>query len=405
MVNNNRKDDKGRKLHTGEQQRKDGIYLYRYTDVAGKRQTVYAGDLPELRIKEKQIQKDLDDNLLTDVSVKKMTLNTLFDRYMSMKSLTEATKFNHQRLWNNHVKDEIGNIKVIQLRPSHIRGFYKKLSEQNYSKSTIKLLHTMIFPALEMAVDDDIIRKNPAKNAMASEFGREAKEKEILTVEQQEKLFQFLASSNVYNVYIPMFTVLLEIGLRCGELIGLTWKDVSFTDKTLSVNHQLIYKNYGDGCKFHISSTKTQAGIRNIPLTEKVIKAFTEQKKLNFALGRCCEEEIDSYSDFIFIAKTGRPYMPSAVNSVIYNVIKAYNKEESENAEKEQREPVLIPKVSVHCFRHTACTNMARSEMNIKVVQYLMGHSDSSMTLDVYNHLNNESDVREEVYKCEKNVI
>ena len=405
MVNNNRKDDKGRKLHTGEQQRKDGIYLYRYTDVAGKRQTVYAGDLPELRIKEKQIQKDLDDNLLTDVSVKKMTLNTLFDRYMSMKSLTEATKFNHQRLWNNHVKNEIGNIKVIQLRPSHIKGFYKKLSEQNYSKSTIKLLHTMIFPALEMAVDDDIIRKNPAKNAMSAEFGREAKKKEILTVEQQERLFQFLASSNVYNVYIPMFTVLLEIGLRCGELIGLTWKDVSFVDKTLFVNHQLIYKNYGDGCKFHISSPKTQAGIRNIPLTEKVIKAFTEQKKLNFALGRCCEEEIDGYSDFVFIAKTGRPYMPSAVNSVIYNVIKSYNKEELLLAEKEQREPVLIPKVSVHCFRHTACTNMARNEMNIKVVQYLMGHSDSSMTLDVYNHLNNESDVREEVYKCEKNVI
>lgn len=402
---NTRKDNKGRNLHTGEQQRKDGIYLYRYTDVAGKRQTVYAGDLPELRIKEKQIQKDLDDNLLTDISVKKMTLNTLFDRYMSMKSLTEATKFNHQRLWNNHVKDEIGNIKVIQLRPSHIRGFYKKLSEQNYSKSTIKLLHTMIFPALEMAVDDDIIRKNPAKNAMSAEFGREAKKKEILTVEQQERLFQFLASSNVYNVYIPMFTVLLEIGLRCGELIGLTWKDVSFVDKTLFVNHQLIYKNYGDGCKFHISSPKTQAGIRNIPLTEKVIKAFTEQKKLNFALGRCCEEEIDGYSDFIFIAKTGRPYMPGAVNSVIYNVIKSYNKEEMLHAEKEQREPVLIPKVSVHCFRHTACTNMARSEMNIKVVQYLMGHSDSSMTLDVYNHLNNESDVREEVYKCEKNVI
>lgn len=202
-----------------------------------------------------------------------------------------------------------------------------------------------------------------------------------------------------------MFTILLEIGLRCGELIGLTWKDVCFTDKTLSVNHQLIYKNYGDDCKFHISSPKTQAGIRNIPLTEKVIKAFTEQKKLNFALGRCCEEEIDGYSDFIFIAKTGRPYMPGAVNSVIYNVIKSYNKEEMLHAEKEQREPVLIPKVSVHCFRHTACTNMARSEMNIKVVQYLMGHSDSSMTLDVYNHLNNESDVREEVYKCEKNVI
>lgn len=142
-----------------------------------------------------------------------------------------------------------------------------------------------------------------------------------------------------------------------------------------------------------------------IPLTDRVMKVLSEQRKQNFLLGRHCNEEIDGYSDFVFIAKTGRPYMPSAVNNVIYNVIKAYNKEESVNAEKEQREPVLIPKVSVHCFRHTACTNMARNEMNIKVVQYLMGHSDSSITLDVYNHLNNESDVREEVYKHEKNAV
>ena len=102
---NTRKDKKGRSLHTGEQQRKDGIYLYRYTDITGKRKTIYAGDLPELRQKEKQLQKDLDDNILTDLSVRNMTLNILFDRYMNMKSLTEATKFNHQRLWNKHVKD------------------------------------------------------------------------------------------------------------------------------------------------------------------------------------------------------------------------------------------------------------------------------------------------------------
>lgn len=402
---NTRKDKKGRGLHTGEQQRKDGIYLYRYTDITGKRKTIYAGDLPELRQKEKQLQKDLDDNILTDLSVKNMTLNILFDRYMNIKSLTEATKFNHQRLWNNHVKDEIGNIKVIQLRPSHIRSFYKKLAEQDYSNNTIKLLHAMIFPALEMAVNDDIIKKNPAKNATPTEYGREVKEKDILTVEQQVRLFQFLENSRVYKSYIPMFTILLELGLRCGELIGLTWKDVSFTDKTLFIDHQLIYKNYGNGCQFHISSPKTQAGIRNIPLTEKVIKAFTEQKKLNFVLGRRCEEEIDGYNDFIFIAKTGRPYMPGAVNNAIYNAIKSYNKEEMCYAEKEQRDPVLIPKVSAHCFRHTACTNMVRSGMNIKVVQYLLGHSDSSMTLDVYNHLNNESDVRKEVYKREKNAI
>lgn len=397
-----RKDNKGRNLHTGEQQRKeDGMYLFRYTDLAGKRQTVYANDLLKLREKEKQIQKDLDDNILTDTAYKKMTLNELFERYMNTKALANSTKGNYEKMWDNHVKNGLGKCKVVQLRSSHIKSFYMKLANAGYSHSTIKLLHTLIFPSLELAVEDDIIRKNPARKALLVEYGTEAKEKDILTLEQQEKLFQFLERSNVYNSYIPMLTVMTEVGLRCGELIGLTWEDVSVSDKMLSVNHQLIYKDYGDGYKFHISAPKTDAGVRQIPLTEKAVKAFTEQKKLNFMLCRRCVEEIDGYSDFIFLAKTNRPLMPSAVNNVLYNIVDAYNKEELVNAKKEHRKAELLPKISAHNLRHTACTNMARQGMNVKVLQYLMGHSDSSITLDVYNHLDNEADIRNEVMKCE----
>ena len=83
---NMRKDKKGRGLHTGEQQRKDGIYLYRYTDITGKRRTVYAGDLPELRQKEKQIRRDLDDNIMTDIATQNMTLNDLFEQFIAAKT-------------------------------------------------------------------------------------------------------------------------------------------------------------------------------------------------------------------------------------------------------------------------------------------------------------------------------
>lgn len=398
-----RKDSKGRSLHTGEQQRRsDGLYLFRYTDITGKRQTIYAGDLPELRVKEKQIQRDLDSNILTDSAIKNMTLNSLYEQYMNTKVLSESTKANYNNIWNNRVKDDIGNSKVVQLRSSHIKAFYVKLSRAGYSHSTIKLVHTLIFPALEMAVDDDIIRKNPAKNALSSDYGAEVKNKNILTLKQQEKLFEFLKSSNVYNMYVPMLTVFMELGLRCGELIGLTWDDVDITNKTISINHQLIYKNYGDGCKFHISSPKTDAGNRTIPLTENVINAFKEQRKLNFMLGRHCLENIEGYDNFIFIAKTNRPYMPSAINNVLYNMVTAFNKEEVKKAKKEHRKAELLPKFSVHSLRHTFCTNKARQNMNIKVLQYIMGHSDSSITLDVYNHLDNQIDIKNEIMRCEQ---
>ena len=88
-----------------------------------KRLTVYAKNLPELREKEKQIAKDLEDNILTDGAIKKHTLNKLFERYMSTRELKESTRANYLKTWENRVKDEIGNIKVVQILPSHINAF------------------------------------------------------------------------------------------------------------------------------------------------------------------------------------------------------------------------------------------------------------------------------------------
>ena len=218
-----------------------------------------------------------------------------------------------------------------------------------------------------------------------------------MTLEQQERLFSLICESNVYNVYAPMFTVLLETGLRCGELIGLTWGDVDMANRELTVDHQLIYKDWGEGYSFRASKPKTKAGVRTIPFTENVYRAFTEQRKINFMLGRRSTEEIDGYSDFIFLAKTGRPLMPSAVNNVIYNVVDKYNKEEVAKAKKEHRKAGLLPRISVHNLRHTACTNMAKQGMNVKVLQYIMGHAHSDVTMDVYNHIANKQDIREEV--------
>ena len=214
---NSRKDHKGRKLREGESWRKDGRYSYRYTDIrSGKRLTVYAKDLPELREKEKQIAKDLEDNILTDGAIKKLTLNKLFERYMSTRELKESTRANYLKTWENRVKDEIGNIKVVQILPSHIKSFYSKLSKAGYAYSTIKFINNMIYPALEMAVDDDIIRKNPAKISI-SDYGRQAEERIALTVLQQEKMLEFVKNNQVYNTYYPMLRIMLGTGVRCGD--------------------------------------------------------------------------------------------------------------------------------------------------------------------------------------------
>lgn len=395
-----RKDNKGRNLHVGESQRKDGLYMFRYTNPrTGTRGTIYANDLPELRQKEKQIQKDIDDCIITDAEAKNLTLNGLYDIYLRTSVLKANTRNEHMKLWNNHVKDTIGNIRVVQLRSSNIKMLYAEMSNKNYAYSTIKAIHNLIHPALELAVEDDLIRKNPAKKALLRSYGTPPKEKMALSTKQQEIFFDFIERSNVYSVYQPMFTILIEIGLRCGELIGLTWDDIDMKNRVISINHQLIYKDYGDGYKFRIVAPKTDSGIRDIPMTDKVYKALQKQKEYHMLLGRPVCESIDGYSNFVFVAKTGRPLMPSAVNNALYNIIAAYNNNEEIMAKAEHREPNLLPKFSVHCLRHTACSNMARQGMNLKVLQYIMGHANCDITMDVYNHITDISDIENEVRK------
>ena len=353
-----RKDPKGRKLREGENWRNDGRYSYRYTDVrTGKRLTVYAQDLPELREKEKQIAKDMEDNILTDGAIKKMTLNTLFERYMATRELADTTRVSYVRAWENRVKDEIGNIKVVQLLPSHIKAYYAKLSKAGYAYSTIKYIHNLLYPALEMAVDDDIIRKNPAKSSI-SDYGKPAEE-----------------------------------------------KDINIKAKTVNVDHQLIYKNLGDGCKFHISTPKTSSGIRIIPMTQEVAKAFEEQRKINFMLAKDKSIEVDGCSGFVFTAKSGRPLMPNGVNSVLYNIVDAYNKTEVERAKKEHRKAELLPKFSAHVMRHTACTRMAECRMDVKVLQYIMGHAHIDVTMEVYNHIGELTRIENEIARLDSMVL
>lgn len=93
------------------------------------------------------------------------------------------------------------------------------------------------------------------------------------------------------------------------------------------------------------------------------------------------------YSGFVFTAKSGRPLMPNGVNSVLYNIVDAYNKVEVERAKKEHRKAELLPKFSAYVMRHTACTRMAECRMDVKVLQYIMGHAHINVTMEVYNHI------------------
>lgn len=386
-----RKDNKGRVLQKGESQRKDGRYVYQYSDIYGKRKCVYANTLSDLRKQEKQINQDLDDHI--DTLGAEITLNEQFDKYISLKpQIRNSTKQNYIDLWNVNLRENVlGKKKLCDIKKSDILRFYNSLSDRGLKYSTIKTFNCMISPCLDLAVDDDIIRKNPC-NGCLSEFNNDSDKRISLTVQEQEAFFDFIRQSSVYSVHYPIIMFMIGTAVRCGEAIGLTWNDVDFKNRDVSINHQLIYKKTGNSYGFYADSPKTDSGVRTIPMTTEVYKALIEQRQNQLSKGWRTDTEIGGYSDFVFSTKNRNPIMPSAVNNLLLNIVNKYNSTVGD---------IELPHISAHNLRHTGCTRMAEAGMDPKVLQYIMGHSKISVTMEVYNHVSAERN-RKEMEKLEK---
>lgn len=378
----NRKDSKGRVLHTGEYERCGGGYHYKWM-LKGVNHTIYAPTLQELRQKEEKAKRDSMDGIAGG----NITLNALFTENMKFKKLKPSTKANYFNMWENFVKDSfLGSMKIENIKQIHIKRFYKELVERPLKKNSIKHIHNLIFSSFEMAVDNDMVRKNPAKNCMR-DIEADATEKIPLSAEQVESLIDFCSGHACYNVHVPFLIIAIGTGMRVGELTGLRWSDVDIQNRKISVNHQLIYKNVdGTGCKFYISTPKTDAGVRTIPMTDAVHDAFIELKKLNMMLGKSSQVIIDGYSGFCFLSANGSPLATNAVNSFLYGIKKAYNK---------THEDAPLPHISAHILRHSCCTIYSDAGMGIKALQGLLGHANANVTENTYDHVSFERTERE----------
>ena len=387
-----RKDSKGRVLRPGESERKkENRYVYKYTDSLKRRKAIYAKDLLELREKEKKLQKDQLDGLDTYVAGK-ASLNFVFDRYMTLKTeLKQSTYSGYLYMYNRFVRDTFGKRKIADIKYSDVVFFYEQylLKECELQVSTVENIHTILHPTFNLAVRDEIIRTNPCSGAM-TQIKRHNKSmngiRHALTIDQQKAFMDYTRESPVFGRWAPLFTVLFGTGGRIGEIIGLRWDDLDFDKREISINHSVSYiaKASDDyRSSFTVSLPKTEAGIRTIPMMDSVYEAFQEEYEMQEEEG-FSQIEIDGMSGFIFTNKNGNLHNPSCVNRAIKRVYEAYNDEEVMVAEKEKREPNLIPHFSCHHMRHTFCTRMCEQEANVKVIQSIMGHKNIQTTLDIY---------------------
>ena len=189
-----------------------------------------------------------------------------------------------------------------------------------------------------------------------------------------------------------MFTFMLGTGCRISETVGLCWGDIDFESGFITIQHNLVYHDHEvGGCYFTMSTPKTAAGKRAIPILPEVRKALEQERTNQQELELVCEYEIDGISDFVFLNRFGQPQNPQTVNRAIKRISVAHNEAELEKAEKEKREPQLLPPFSCHNLRHTFCTRLCENETNLKIIQDIMGHRDISTTMEIYAEATKEA--------------
>ncbi|WP_102834034.1 site-specific integrase [Clostridioides difficile] len=377
-----RRDNKGRILRTGESQRTDGRYLYKYVDDTGTPQCVYAWklvptdktpagkrDKPSLRELEKEIQKDLADGI--DSIGKKMTLCQLYAKQNASRSnVKKSTTVQREQLMEILKRDKLGNRSIDSIKPSDAKEWAVRMKENGYSYQTINNYKRSLKASFYIAIEDDYVRKNPFNYALNTVIEDDRKPREALTEEQEEKLLAFVESDKTYQKHYDAILLLLKTGLRISEFCGLTVKDLDFENRIINVDHQLL-KNKEVG--YYIETPKTKSGIRQVPMSDEACMIFRRVLK-----NRRKPEPIiiDGYSDFVFLNQQGYPMTGANYTTTFGNLIKKYNKHHED----------YLPNVTPHILRHTFCTRLANKNMNPKSLQYIMGHSNINITLNLYAH-------------------
>ena len=390
-----RRDSKKRKLWAGESQDKDGRYVYKYIDAFGKRKAVYSWRLTEadatpkdkkkdlsLREKEKQIQRDLSNNIATDGG--NMTVLDLVKRYVSQKrGVRHNTEANYKFVINIIAKEPFGQKRIDKVKLSDAKAWLIKLQDDGRGYSTIHTVRGVIRPAFQMAMDDDLIRRNPFEFQLCTVVVNDSVTREAITRKQERQFLDFIKNDKHFCRYYDGIYILFHTGLRISEFVGLTIADIDFKNRKINVDHQLQRKR---NMEYIIEETKTEAGVRQIPMTDDVYECF--QRIVANRKKPKVEPMIGGRTGFLYLDKNEMPMVALHWEKYFQHIREKYN----------SIYRVQMPIITPHVCRHTFCSNMAKSGMNPKTLQYIMGHSDISVTLNTYTHVKFE-DAEEEMKK------
>lgn len=375
------KDLKGKELGVGLNQRKDGRYQARFTRFNGQRSEKNFVKVTEARSWLNE-QRYLDSITATGDMTVDEWYNYWIENFKNGIVKDNTTK-NYKQRYEYNIKNEIGLIKLQDIRQLHCQKILNNMFDSGrYSNGTMELTQITLHALFKGAVENDYLQKNPAENLKLKRRDNDNEERRVLT-RQEQKIFKEYAKNTLYN---NAYCLVLETGLRAGEVGGLKWSDVDFENGVINVQRTILQDAQKGG--FYFGTPKTKNSKRKIPLTNEAVSILNNQKMLQCKL-RMKSKNWNSYWDgLVFTTVNGNPVGASTFRSMMIRIVKNINFDRQYNAQNGLYEE--FQHCYMHSLRHTFATRCIENGVQPKTLQKILGHSTLSTTMDLYVHVTDE---------------